>query len=718
MSTANAPAICFAALLLCGNALAVNSTMTAAGFMGLSITPSARLLEWGRFDFTYDRQLPGAATPRGHNFVAGFGLLPNLEVSGRVAANSPLQENCFVRRCNGIRDLSASFKAGIGLDSANRFHAAVGATDVGGAATNFRSYYGVLTYSADTLELSGGLASRRDAGGRGRPPLDGPFAAAAWQPLPWVRGHVEYSDRNAWAGLNLFAPEQWLPDGWRAHVGVTARLTDSPLTERSWITAGVSIPLYKVPPLRTPTAPLPQLAGNQLPLPAYEARTPAPAGAAPAAPAPVAGVTDAQLEDLARQLEQRGLEDIWLGRMADGGVAVRANNATYNWNTVDAVGAALAAVGQVLGAQRTGYRLVLTQRQIPLVAVTGQTDCLAQWITQASASCAGGELSTPGTMPLDDLHTGASWVVRGRRPSWTTTRLALAPALRTNVATEVGTLDYSAGVNLAFSQPLWSGASADWHVQAELAHSNDYGTGGVFARRRLRNGTDRLSLTQTMRLPLERWLAADDVSIRNWGLAAVTAQATAGRIGGHFDGVHGELRWEPAEGRHRVGAQAGLLHNADFDAFSGEPRSARPVLLSYRYNVAPTRTYFEATAGQFMNNDRGLQLGLRQWFGDVAVQAFIRRTTFSSASARTIAGLELSLPLGPRKDMNPSFFQVTGTPRFAHDIETSVGGGANVVTFGRGVVPPVSSLDLLHNSDRASLLYFEDNVRRLRDAAR
>ena len=147
-------------------------------------------------------------------------------------------------------------------------------------------------------------------------------------------------------------------------------------------------------------------------------------------------------------------------------------------------------------------------------------------------------------------------------------------------------------------------------------------------------------------------------------------------------------------------------------------RTARPLLGTYRYYVAPTRTYVEVTGGQFMNNDDGFQLGLRQWFSDVAVQAYLRRSRFATGD-RTSAGLELSIPLGPRRDMDPSGgFQVTGTPRFSHRLETVVGGGANVVAPGGGLLPPVPSLELGHNSDRASLIYFDDNVRRLRDAAR
>lgn len=711
-----------AALVSC-SASAVDSTMTQGGFTGLGITPNAHLLGWGRFDFAYDRQLPGVTVnPDGNNYVAGFGLLPNVEVSGRVAA-SPNPDNCLVASCGGVRDLSASAKVGIGLDTANHFFAALGAADVGGAATNFRAYYGVLTYDADPFQFSAGLARRpTPRANRPRSPLHGPFASAAWQPLPWLRGHLEYSDRNAWAGVRLFAPGRWLPEGWSAYIGANARINNNDLTRRSWITAGVSIPLYKVPdlPARGGRAPLPELAGSQQPLPAYEARAlppPAPGAAAPA-PAPVAAISDEQLLQLAARLRERGLEDIWIGRMPDASLAIRANNASYNWNSTDALGAALGALGSELGATPVGYRLVLTQRQLPLVAVTGQTDCLQAWIQGRETRCPAGELSTPGTMPLDELQAGATWVVRNLQPSWRTLRVALSPVLRTNVATEAGVLDYSLGVNAGLSQPLWPGAIAEWRVQHEIARSNDYAPNGILGGRRVLNGTERLAFTQVMRLPLERWFGhGDELAARRWGLAAVTGQVTIGRIASHFDGAYGALRWEPGEGRHRFTAQGGYFTNRDYGLVPGEPRSARPLLGTYRYSIAPTRTYVEFTGGQFMNNDRGAQLGLRQWFGDVAVQAYIRRTSIAG-NARSQAGLEISLPLGPRRDMDPRGIQLTGTPRFSHAIETTVGSGANVVTSGRGLLPPVPTLDALHNSDRAGLVYFEDNARRIRDAAR
>lgn len=732
MKTALRQLLAVAAAAMAGQAAALDTTMTPGGFTGLGITPNAHLLGWGRFEFTYDNQLPGAADPSGNNFIGGFGLFPNFEVSGRIAANT-MHTNCFAEPC-GLRDLSASAKVGIGLDSRNRFRIAGGVTDIGGAATNFRSAYGVVTFNEGPFEASAGFARRDTETTRARALLDGPFAGAAWQPLPWLRGQVEYVDSNAWAGVRLFAPGEWLPEGWSAHVGANVRLTDDRVTDRSWITAGLQIPLYKVPklPAAGGTAPLPVLRGNQQPLPAYEARSlpPPPVAAAPASPAPTAplapqapaapaaGPSDDDLRALADVLRDRGLEDISVGRMADGSIAIRANNATYNWNSVDALGAGLGGVARQLGGYRVPYRFVLTQRQVPLVAVTGQTDCLRQWIANENSGCAAGQLSTPGTMPVEPLQAGADWVVRGLQPSWKTLRVALTPVLRTAVATEAGVLDYSAGLNVGLGLPLWTGAIAEWRVQGELAHSDDFGDDGVLGRRAIPGGTERLALTQTVRVPLERWLApGDDVAARRWGLGAVTAQATLGRIGSQFDGGYGALRWEPGDGRHRITIQGGIFDNANYGRVPGELRTARPFLGTYRYNVAPTRTYLEATGGQFMNNDRGFQLGLRQWFGDVSVQAYVKRTEAGSV-ARNIAGLELTVPITRRRDMNPGIVQVTGTPRFGQQVETVVGSGANVVTSGRGVLPPVPSLDALYNSDRAGLLYFEDNIRRIRDAAR
>jgi hypothetical protein len=714
------------------------TTLTQAGFTGLEITPNAHLIDWGRFEATYDHQLPGVVSnSKGHNYVLGFGLLPNLEISGRLATDS-LGANCFTEHC-GIRDLSASGKIGISLDAANRYSIAAGVTDVGGAATNFRALYGVLTFDQGPFQASAGLARRSSI----RPsislsPLHGPFASAAWQPMPWIRGQVEYTDGKAWAGVRVFAPPAWLPEGWSAYVGANQRLTNTTLTRSAWLTAGVSIPLYKVPSLpgSGPRAPLPELSPGQRPLPAYEARTPAAAPSAAPAPSHAPSVSpppapalasptppqDGDLERLASALETKGLDDISVGRIPDGQIVVRANNASYEWNFVDALGAALGAIARTLGDNKTLYRLVLTERQVPLVAVTGQADCLRAWINNPAAQCTAGQLTTPSSGALERLLSDVHWVIEHRKPSWQTVHVSVSPILRTNVGTDVGAFDYSLGANVGLRLPLWAGATAEASRDIPVTSSTAYRDAGVFEPQRVRSLTNRLALTQTVRLPVERWLGpGDDAKAMRWGLTAVTGQMSIGRVGDAYDGIDGQVRWEPGEGRHRVSANAGWFRNRNFDPSLSilGPRNAKPLLGDYRYNVTATRTYLEASGGQFLYGDRGFQLGLRQWFSDVAVRAYYRRTRFQGSPVRQFVGIEFSIPIGPRRDvtLGPHLL-LGGTPRFSHSIETLVRGGNNAVRPGFGLSSPAPSLDESFNSDRTGLAYFEDNLRRIRDAAR
>jgi hypothetical protein len=719
-------------------AWAVDSTLTPAGYTGLGITPNAHLLGWGRVEAGYENQVAGNVRRLGgHNAVLGFGLLPNLEIAGRLATNT-IHDNCFFTPC-GARDLSASGKVGIGLDAANRWRVAAGATDIAGSVTYFRTYYGVLSFNEGPFEASAGAAKRSGTGVLGsKAPLGGAFAALAWQPLPLVRGHVEYAGGDAWAGFRVFAPEQWVPEGWQLSAGANVRLNNNTLTERTSWSASLSIPLYKVPALSGAVkAPLPALQPGQQPLPAYEERTaatvpaPAPGLAIDSSPSTTtlapnatgeaaAPATESQLRALADSLQAKGLEDIWVGRMPDGTVAVRANNGAYQRNATDALGVALGVIARGLSDSRSGYRLVLTQRQVPLVAVTGQADCLRQWIEQPTNTCTAGQLSTPGSAPLEPLYQGAAWAVERQNPAWQTVRISVTPVLRTNFGTEVGAYDYMLGANVTTQLPLWAGASVDWGVDAPLANSDDYQRGGLFSNRRIRSGTERLSLTQIARVPLEQWLSGKS----GLGLlpGTVTAQATVGRIGRFYDGAMGALRWEPGEGRHRFSAQAGSFRNNEYlngTGPLGNLRRSAPMLGSYRYSVMATRTDLEATAGRFLNNDKGVQLALRQWFSDVALSVYYRRSSFASEASRQFAGIEITVPFGPRRDWQPLPHLQVGSGRFTHRVETTIREGAgNPLRFGYGAVPPIRDLDAATNADRSSLVYFEDNLRRIRDAAR
>ena len=142
---------------------------------------------------------------------------------------------------------------------------------------------------------------------------------------------------------------------------------------------------------------------------------------------------------------------------------------------------------------------------------------------------------------LEKFHDGVTWVVRDQQPSWQTLRVALSPVLRTNVGTEVGALDYSAGVNVGFQLPLWDGASLEWRRNVPLANTSDYDPAGPFGYRRIRSETEQFAFVQTVRVPLERWAASSGrttgvepsliAPIRSaWNAAAGTASAASAAI--------------------------------------------------------------------------------------------------------------------------------------------------------------------------------------------
>lgn len=745
-------------------ASAQQSVLTAAGFSGYSVTPTAHLLPWGNISFAYDNEVvggPGTQFSRygtsGHNFVGGVGVLPNLEISGRIAANT-IHSNCFVEGC-GIRDLSFNFKAGTALDTAGRWNAAVGATDFGGTVNFFRTYYGVLSYSPDQFDFSLGYARRGNELVGNTKPLDGVFGSAAYQPFPWLQTHVEYTDSKAYAGARVFAPSAWLPTGWMAHLGVNFRVRGDEPTSRSWVGVGLTVPLYKVPTTRPAAATYATTSASSAPVPnELVAGAPPSAFAAPvasmgatvrefstdglqqsaplvvaAAPVPAMPsaasqptsaatalpVTDAQLQALAEELRVKGFEDIAVGRMSGGAIAVRVNNATYNVNTVDGLGVALGVIARRLNEFRVGYRLVLTQRQTEIIGVTGQTDCLAEWIALRPPRCVAGQLHTPGISNLSALLDGAAWVVDGKAPSWATARLMLQPVVRTGVATDYGVLDYSAGIRATVQQPLWKGAYFEVSHIAPIGESRDYKPGQPYGNDRLVNTTDKVLLHQVVRLPVEKLFGeANAKTAAEWGANAVTAHAAVGRINASYQGVYGELRWEPFEGRHRFGVEGGRFERTTSYDFSF-PLQSRSVLGSYRYHFTPTKTDFRVAAGQFLYNDQGAEVTLTQWFDDVAVNLYMRRSKREfEPTARTFAGVELVIPLTPRKDMTPTaHVQVTGTPRFSYSLETKLGDGLNFITRGLGEYPGVAVLDRTFNSDRASVNYFEDNMARIRSAA-
>ena len=69
--------------------------ISANGYSGLGLVPSAQVLTTGAAVLNYDTALPGFVNSEGYNYQVGFGIYDHLELIGRLA-NTDL-------RCNGFR---------------------------------------------------------------------------------------------------------------------------------------------------------------------------------------------------------------------------------------------------------------------------------------------------------------------------------------------------------------------------------------------------------------------------------------------------------------------------------------------------------------------------------------------------------------------------------------------------------------------------------------
>jgi hypothetical protein len=92
-----------------------------------------------------------------HSFVVGLSSFSEL---GLRTADNTTGRNLYVVG-GGLRDLSASAKVQLNPligQARSNLKLAAGVTDYGGAATNFRSFYGVATYDQPSWSISSGYA--------------------------------------------------------------------------------------------------------------------------------------------------------------------------------------------------------------------------------------------------------------------------------------------------------------------------------------------------------------------------------------------------------------------------------------------------------------------------------------------------------------------------------------------------------------------------------
>jgi hypothetical protein len=492
--------------------------------------------------------------------------------------------------------------------------------------------------------------------------------SAAWRITEQLTALVE-NDTKEWRGGLQF--RQQLGSDTSLQLAASRKLSNASSGQQTWqMTAALQVALGGAQP-HSKRVQADQRAASLAALAALAATT----GTASAA-------------DLAQAIEAAGFAHVKVvHRPASGGEAalwqIQAEPRRWRKNQLDAMGALLAAWLKSQGAEGVDDALLtLTYQRQPVLNGFASAACVREWLQVSEWRCAAdrtglqgrGSMFLSASQELPEvlqarLQVPASEVAQaGTERAWMP-QAELSAQLATHVGTEFGLFDYSlageVGAEVALAPGLfWFGT-----FTVPLSHSRRYDDGEIFDNERLDTvGFDQAMLSYWKPLPHR-----------------MAVQASAGYLNRNHLGGQVDARWSSVDGRWRASALAG--------AYREQATHTRrtPVLGALRYSVLPAQWQVEATAGQFLNGDRGVQLASLHWFGDTQMKLYYSNSqgeTGSSFSARRqMLGFAISFPLGPRAAQAVGPTWVRGADRWSWGLKTKVGEKDNALTRGYAEVP-------------------------------
>ena len=690
-----------------------DSALSLQGFTGILNTPDAHVQREGTIDVLYSNQRESIArqtppVPRWQdNYLFSVGMLKFLEVGGRLTNTNGTATTSF-----GIRDLAVNWKASSApLTSHFRFSPtlAVGMEDAGGAGHHFAT-----TYVAGSADPVGWL--RVSAGyGHGPDRMHGAFGGGELRLHPWVSLLADYDTQNPTIGGRLTSPTlPYIPARLTATISAPFQRPEGlalaggiivPLNYKEWTHHREFAPVTaKMPSKDTLWGVLTAKRMKSAPAvapprPNYTA-VPAPAPVAPAAlvSAPVPVVTASTVEPISldvlrERLIRAGFVNVRVGLQGRTTLVVEYENIRYNHNELDAIGVVAGIASQAAGLGPEDLRLVVKRKGLALLQIETQLLPLRDW------------LSGNGPQPALSISQttseyGTSFVIGNDNPGRLKPSLMVYPSLITLIGTENGLFDYQLSIRPELQVPLWAGATAVARADLPVSWSPNLDKGQVYASTRTPERLDRLMLFQA--LPLAPGLVA------NLG---------AGKISATDTGTLNEISWTSGGGMNRVkaiqswGRSSGTNNNT--------------LLGSYRYFLARHDLAFEATGGRFFGQDSGMLVSMQRFFGDASVSLYFKDTVTPDDHKRWLqGGIQIELPLTPRRDMRPRPLQIRGHEDWGYAQETGIASSKtqneNYVRPGLGVIPEPTQMLAVYFYDRERLNsdYIQSHADRIRESWR
>jgi hypothetical protein len=665
--------------LLTGIAQAQSTGITSQGSTGGLVIPSAQVLSEGSVALTLGNYMePQFSFPERSNYSLGVGLLPNVEIFGRVANYQKPLPGSIVN--NGPRDLSANIKYKLPNFWKDGPTFAVGANDVGGGAQFFQSFYAVMGHHI-RQDLDWTLGYARGKGILGK--------TASGRTFNGIFGGAElYFGNSGLSGLAEY-------DGQTKHLGIRYQSDPVPVLGGSLLSATLQRSLGAHNTLNQNTNRTSLAVSLMVPLErnAKTAQLYAPAQRLPAIDAQPGGMVATladRLEGLQKGLVKAGLERVRVGMQGDT-LLVEYENNRYAHNEADALGIVLGLGAEFAPADAQRVQAITLKAGLRNAATSVDVAAYRSFLRNNQAAKVQSSLQVTRAPIYQDTEVQWHNTMPTARSKL---RLELKPEIDYTLATEFGLFDYSLALNTQSIIPLWQGAEIYTSYIKQVSNTDNVEQGRVFQSYRQRDGFKTIALQQSL------WLGN-----------AVHANLGIGKYNYDNKGIQAEASVYVPNRDDVV-----RLRAAQYQRLANQASNqTRPMAATYRWVPNPS-TSIEGGLQRYSDGSRGPSLILTRWFGDVGAHL-----VYTKGGVAQFAGLEISIPLTPRRGMEPGTLSLAGTSQITKGVRTRVTDGNtnsnNVDTrSARDFAPGYNAEQRELNLGRQGQAYFSSQIYRMREA--
>ncbi len=676
--------------------------LSLQGFTGVLNTPNAHVQQEGTLDILYSNQREpirsAAISPWQDNYFFSFGMFRFVEFGGRLTNNISA---AYEATGGGTRDLSLNLKLSSAPVTARyRFSPtlAVGTQDPGQGHHFFQSTYVVGSANpVSWVRLSAGY-------GKGPDRMKGGFAGGELRAFDWATVLADYDTKHANVGVRLTAPElPWI----RARLTATfSAPVQSSNPQKLAVAGGFIIPLnfkertkkpdqeslWSALTSRRVKAPPPQ---PDIPSrPAY-AVVPVPAEGKPRLQAAtvIQNAEPISPQTLREQLIHDGFVNVRVGQQGKT-LVVEYENIRYNHSELDAIGVVCGLASRTAGSGFEDLRVVIRRKGLALLQMETSLAPLYSWL-EGNATA-----QIPAINITQDLanEKGTAFVSGSTNPSRLKPSIVVYPSLLTLIGTEHGLFDYQLSIRPELQVPLWKGATAVTRGDIPVGWSPNLADGAIYSSYRTPTRLDRAMFFQAITLA-----------------PGLVANLGAGKVLTTTNGTLNELSWIPKSGTSRFKLT---------QAWGRDTGTTRNVILgSYRFQIPRYDVAVEATGGKFWAQDTGYMIDLQRFFGDTSLSLYFKDIKSATDSQRyRQAGVQIDLPLTPRRDMKAKPLQLRGIQDWSFSQETGIVSSgtqnSNYIKSDAAIVPDTTESLAVYFYDRERLnpAYILAHTARIKEA--